>query len=112
MEITGIILTVLMGVFLFISGLFVTFGTGANAQYELLNLSHVQSIVGVDKMVSVLLFLNPATFMIGAFLLVSFWGGAIVAHMAVGEVYFVQSIFLVLTWLIIWLRRPEVFRIK
>lgn len=64
-------------------------------------------IIGLGEIASALLLL-PAEFLpVGMLLCSSFWGGAIMAHMAKGEPYLPQAALLVITWVGGALRRPD-----
>src|SRR5262249_18744116 len=65
------------------------------------------TLIGVGEVLSALLLLVPRTQSLGVLLVSSFWGGAILFHMAAGELYVLQAGFLVLTWLGATLRNPR-----
>ena len=63
-------------------------------------------LIGAGALITALLLLLPRTSSFGILLTSSFWGGAICIHMAHGEPYLVQSLFLVLSWAGAYLRNP------
>ncbi len=106
----GVLLTVLLGLYLIVSGVFTIVGNEmVNAVFESVNLTYMQVPIGIGKIVSAILFLIPATFLIGVLLLSAFWGGAIVTHLALGDPIWLQAGLLVLTWIILALRKPMHF---
>lgn len=72
------------------------------------NLTDHLTIIGVGELVSGLLFLIPKTHSLGVLLLSAYMGGAIVTHMQNDEPYIVQSITLLVIWIIAYLRDPAV----
>jgi len=52
----------------------------------------------------VVIYLIPATAMLGAILLTGFLGGAILAHLRVGDPWFVQVALGIVIWLGLWLQ--------
>lgn len=66
-------------------------------------------MLGIGELITAVLFLIPLTLPIGAFLQSAYWGGAIVAHMVDGTPFIGPAIFLVLAWVITFIRRPEMF---
>ena len=106
----GWTLTVLMGIFLTISGLFTIIGNEKmNFIFQSANISDYQITVGIGKIISSILLIIPQTFIIGILLFSAFWGGAIVTHMSIGDPIIVQSVLLIITWIIYALRKPEHF---
>jgi hypothetical protein len=63
-------------------------------------------LIGAGAIFTALLLLIPRTSSLGVLLASSFWGGAICIHMAHGEPYLFQALFLVLSWAGAYLRNP------
>ena len=78
-------------------------------QVEKLGLSVPIQVIGAGELVSAVLLLVPRTASLGVLLASGFWGGAICLHMSKGELFVVQSVFLLLTWLGAYLRVPGTF---
>lgn len=74
------------------------------------NLTDHLTIIGVGELVSALLFFIPKTHSLGVLLLSAYMGGAIVTHMQNDEPYIVQSITLLVIWIIAYLRDPAVLQ--
>jgi MFS family permease len=55
-------------------------------------------------MTCVVIYLVPATAVLGAIFLAGFIGGAICTHWRVGDPFFVQIVIGLLVWLGVWLR--------
>ncbi len=111
----GFGLSVAMGLFLMIS----VFGklSGAQEVKDLLGsngLSDWIFIIGIGELVSVLLFVYPKTMKIGTLLLSAYWGGAIMFHMThenpEHQPFIGAAVFLVLTWVIAFLRGFNFFK--
>ncbi|MCG8477758.1 MAG: DoxX family protein [Spirochaetales bacterium] len=66
-------------------------------------------MLGIGELVTAVLFLIPMTLPVGAFLQSAYWGGAIAAHMVDGTPFSAPAIFLVLVWVVTFIRRPEMF---
>ena len=60
--------------------------------------------IAILELVSVAIYLIPRTSVLGAILLAGFMGGAILAHLRVGEPPVVQAVFGILVWLGLYLR--------
>lgn len=67
-------------------------------------------LIAIGELGSAILFFIPRTTSLGVLLLSAYMGGAIVTHMQHGEPYYVQSIFLVVIWIVGYLRRPELLQ--
>ena len=72
------------------------------------NLKDELMMIGIGELVSALLFFIPKTHSLGVLLLSAYMGGAIVTHMQNDEPYIVQSITLLVIWIIAYLRDPAV----
>ena len=74
-----------------------------------LGLSLPIQVIGVGELASAILLLVPRTASLGVLLTSGFWGGAICLHMSKGELFVLQSVFLLLTWVGAYLRVPGTF---
>ena len=110
--VTGWILTGLLGVFLIgVSGVpkFIDF-PGKTEMFDHLGISaDLAPILGVIEITVTLIFLIPRTTFLGAILLTGYLGGAVWAHVRVGDAWFFPIIIGVLVWLAIGLRKPAIF---
>ena len=105
-KITGLDLHVLIGGLLIVTGWQKISGMlppDALAKY---GLSEHMRLIGAGAFLAALLLLMPRTLSLGVLLTSAFWGGAICIHMAHGEPYLVQAVFLVLSWVGAYLRNP------
>jgi hypothetical protein len=66
-------------------------------------------LIGAGELLSAILLLVPRTSSLGVLLTSSFWGGAICLHMSHGELFVLQSVLLLLTWVGAYLRVPGMF---
>jgi len=67
-------------------------------------------VIGFLEVSTAILFLIPRTLSAGTLLVCSFWGGAIVAHLAMGNnEYFPALVLGGLAWVGAYLRQPEIF---
>ena len=109
---TGWVLTGLLGVFLIgVSGVpkFVDF-PGKTEIFDHLGITaDLAPILGVIEITVRLIFLIPRTTFLGAILLTGYLGGAVWAHVRVGDAWFFPVIIGVLVWLAVGLRRPTIF---
>lgn len=67
------------------------------------------TLIGVLEVVIAILFLIPVTRNVGFFLVCSYLGGAIVAHLSHNQPFTVPMIVLVLVWGVIFLTKPSLF---
>src|SRR5712672_3633169 len=74
-----------------------------------LGLSVPIQVIGAGELVSAILLLIPRTSSLGLLLTSAFWGGAICLHMSKGELFVLQSVFLLVTWVGAYLRVPGAF---
>jgi len=80
-------------------------GAGPAQMFAHLGLSESLILpIAILELASVVIYLIPRTAVLGAILLAGFMGGAILAHLRVGEPPVVQAAFGVLAWLGIYLR--------
>ena len=76
-------------------------------QMAQMKLADWRIIIAVGEIVSSLLFLFPKTNKLGAVLLSSYLGGAIIIHMTGGMSIAMPSVVLILVWITGILRNPE-----
>ena len=111
-RITGWILTGLLGLFLIVaSGVpkFVDF-PGKKEMFDHLGITtDLAPVLGVLEIAVAILFLIPRTSFVGAILVTGYLGGAIWAHLRVGDPWFFPIIIGVLMWLALGLRHPAIF---
>lgn len=70
--------------------------------------------LGVTLMVATLLYAIPPTMVLGAILLTGYFGGAVFAHLRLGDQWFplmFAVIFGILVWLSVGLREPRLWRL-
>jgi len=79
------------------------------ANFAKIGLDGKQMLIGTGELLATILFIIPRTSSLGVLLLTAHMGGAIVVHMAQGEMYIAQVIILLLLWLANWFRNPEMF---
>ena len=107
--ITGWVLHGLVGGIMLLGGSAKVVGLFPAEQVEKLGLSVPIQVIGAGELVSALLLLVPRTASLGVLATSGFWGGAICLHMAKGEPFVLQSVFLLLTWVGACLRVPGAF---
>lgn len=84
-------------------------GAGPAQMFAHLGLSESLILpIAILELAAVTIYLIPRTSVLGAILLAGFMGGAILAHLRVGEPPVVQALFGVLAWLGIYLRDERV----
>jgi hypothetical protein len=82
-----------------------TAGPQVQAGFEHLGLPPSMMLpLAILEMTCVVIYLVPATAVLGAILLAGFIGGAICTHWRVGDPFFVQIVIGLLVWLGVWLR--------
>lgn len=69
----------------------------------------VMTKIGVLEVAVVLLFVVPRTGFLGAILLTGYLGGAVVAHVRIGDPFFFPIILGVVAWTALGLRQPTIF---
>ena len=67
------------------------------------------TLIGVLEVAIVILYLVPATRNIGFFLVCSYLGGAMIAHLSHGEPMTAPTVLLVLFWIAMFLTKPGLF---
>jgi uncharacterized membrane protein YphA (DoxX/SURF4 family) len=78
--------------------------------FEHLGLSPSLAVpLGILELTCVVIYLIPATSVLGAILLAGYMGGAILTHLRVGDPFFVQIIVGLLVWLGIYLREDRLW---
>lgn len=60
--------------------------------------------LAILELTCVVVYLIPATSVLGAILVTGYLGGAVAAHVRIGEAFFIQVSLGVLVWLGLWLR--------
>lgn len=65
--------------------------------------------IGILELACVGLFLFPKTRIVGALLLCSYMGGAIVTHLSHGEPIILPAVVLAVVWVVTYLRNPRFF---
>ena len=110
--ITGRVLTGLVGLFLIgASGIpkFIDF-PGKQEMFDKLGITANLSItLGVIEIAVAILFLIPRTSFVGAILVTGYLGGAVWAHLRVGDPWFFPIIIGGVMWIALGLRQPAIF---
>lgn len=109
----GNVLNYIMGAVLIISGTLKLVGLEAyHNMIQELNPNYYDNIylIGVIALLSGILFIVPKTFTYGFIASLVFLGGTISAHMQAGDIYIPQIVFVFLTGLVAYLKKPEWFR--
>lgn len=65
---------------------------------------HIEAILAVLSILCLVLYWIPATAILGAILFTGYMGGAILAHLRVGDPIVLQIVVPILLWLGVWLR--------
>ena len=111
-RITGYLLTALVGLFLIgASGVpkFIDF-PGKKEMFNHLGITtDLSPVLGVIEIAVTLLFLIPRTSFVGAILVTGYLGGAVWAHVRVGDPWFFPIIIGVVMWVALGLRKPVIF---
>ena len=105
-KIAGLGLHVLIGGLMIFTGWQKILGLVAPEAMAKYGLSEQMRLIGAGAFLTALLLLMPRTSSLGILLTSAFWGGAICIHMAHGEPYIFQTLFLVLSWVGAYLRNP------
>ena len=69
-------------------------------------------LIGLVALISGILFAIPRTFTFGFIATLAFLGGTISAHMQAGDIFIPQIVFVLLTGLTAYLKRPEWFKVE
>lgn len=111
-RITGWVLTGLLGFFLIVaSGIpkFIDF-PGKEEMFDKLGITaSLSPTLGVIEIAVAILFLIPRTSIVGAILVTGYLGGAVWAHLRIGDPWFFPIIFGVVMWIALGLRQPAIF---
>jgi hypothetical protein len=67
--------------------------------------------IGVEELISTILYAIPQTAVLGAILLTGHMSGAVALHVQLGEPWFVQVLIGVFAWAGLWLREPRLRRL-
>ncbi len=106
---TGRIITILAGLGLLVSGGMKLTGSAEVVQ-GMAHLGLPASMrvpLAILEMACAVVYLIPATSVVGAILLAGYMGGAMLTHWRIGEPVFIQAGFALLVWLGIYLREPR-----
>ena len=110
--IIGWVLTGFLGVFLIgVSGIpkFIDF-PGKQEMFDHLGITaDLSPVLGIIEITVTLIFLIPRTCFLGAILLTGYLGGAVWAHVRVGDPWFFPVILGVFVWVALGLRQPAIF---
>lgn len=71
-----------------------------------INISTLFSL-GIIELIAAVLFIIPRTGMLGTFLLIAYMGGAMAAHMVLGESFLFPALIQVFVWVVACIRFPE-----
>jgi len=111
-RITGWVLTGLVGLFMIgASGVpkFMDW-PGKKAMFDHLGITpELSPVLGIIEIAVTLLFLIPRTSFLGAILVTGYLGGAVWAHLRVGDPWYFPIIIGVVMWVALGLRRPAIF---
>ena len=99
----GWVLTVLLGLFLI-------GGSGVAKFIDHLGIAtELSPVLGIIEITATLIFLIPRTAFVGAILLTGYLGGAVWAHLRVGDAWYFPIVIGVLVWIALGLRQPTIF---
>jgi uncharacterized membrane protein YphA (DoxX/SURF4 family) len=110
----GRVLTVLIGLLLIASGIAKFVMSGPEFEAELAESGMPKDllpIIGAIEIVVALIYLFPPTSLLGAILAVGYMGGAIFAHLRIGDPPIAQAIIALLAGLGIYLREPRLWKL-
>ena len=111
-RIAGWILAISVAVMLVMTGIMKFIDEDIRTNFIRYGIEDWRTIIAMGEIVSALLFLFPKTNTLGTFLLSSFFGGTILVHMAHAEPFFLQTALLIITWVVFYLRHPNLQMIK
>ena len=105
----GLLISVVPCLLFLVSAFFkVKDGPSVSEGFAHLGLSATLMIpLAILELSCVVVYLIPATAVLGAILLTGFLGGAILAHLRAGDPFYVHILLGILIWLGIWLREPR-----
>ena len=105
-QIAGLALHILIGGLLIFTGSQKVLGSVPPEALVKYGLGEQARLIGAGAILTALLLLFKRTSSLGLLFTSAFWGGAICIHMAHGEPYFLQTVFLALSWVGAYLRNP------
>ena len=105
-KIAGLVLHILIGALLIFTGSQKVLGSVPPEALVKYGLGEQARLIGAGAILTALLLLLRRTSSLGVLFTSAFWGGAICIHMAHGEPYLLQTVFLVLSWVGAYLRNP------
>jgi hypothetical protein len=105
-KIAGLVLHILIAGLLIFTGSQKILGLVPPEALGKYGLSGQMRLIGAGAILTAFLLLVSRTAPLGVLLTSAFWGGAICIHMAHGESYILQAVFLVLSWARAYLRNP------
>src|ERR1700740_2798439 len=105
-KVGGWVLHGLVGGIMILAGSAKVFGLFPPEEVATMGLSLPIQVIGGGELASAVLLLIPRTSSLGLLLTSGFWGGAICLHMSKGELFVLQSVFLLITWVVGYLRVP------
>jgi len=105
-KIAGLVLHILIGALLIFTGSQKVLGSVPPEALVKYGLGEQARLIGAGAILTALLLLLRRTSSLGLLFTSAFWGGAICIHMAHGEHYLLQTVFLVLSWVGAYLRNP------
>lgn len=109
-RIVTIILSVLLGLLFFGSGIMKLIGSAeVQAQFAKWGLGSWMRIIGVIEILCAALFLIPRTMVLGTLLLSAYLGGAMLTHITHAEPPFAPAIVLAVVWITAYLKKPTLF---
>jgi hypothetical protein len=108
-KVAGLVLHVLIGGLMILAGSPKVLGLVPAEALAKSGLGDQIRLIGAGEIITAVLLLIPRTSSLGILLASSFWGGAICAHMMLGESYVFVAVLLVLSWLGAYLRNPATF---
>lgn len=109
----GWVLTILPALLLIFSGVMKLVGHFTKSPDMLKGFSDLQIPprlmlgLGILELACVAVYLIPRTAVLGAILITGYMGGAILTHLRVGDMYVMQVLVGVVTWLGVYLREPR-----
>jgi hypothetical protein len=113
---TGIVISTLMGLMFAFNSLVKifpeTFYPQIVEQMEGIGLpASILTTIAILEILCVVLYLIPATSVLGAVLFTGYLGGAILTHLRVGQPVYLQLSFGILIWLGLYFREPRLHRL-
>ncbi len=78
-----------------------------STMFEAFRLTEYKTMIGILELTCTMLYLIPRTSSLGTLLLSSYMGGAIVAHMTVGDSFIFQGFIILFVWIGQYLVQPS-----